>query len=397
MWMINTCVSALIFAWLIHWIYRWKNPKCNGVLPPGSLGLPLIGETLQLTVPSYSLDLLPFLKKRIQRYGKTFRTSVAGRAIVVSADPEFCHFVLQQDGKLFDSWSLDTFKKIFAQESEASINIPNVHKYIRSTVLKHFGVEVLREKLLPLMEEASRVTIKSWLGQESVDVKYATGIMAIHLGTKQLLSHIPTQSSEKLGDLYFSFVRGLLSIPLNIPGTTYYQCMKDEHEAIIKQREVLDSSITWEEYKSMPFTLHVIHESLRLGNISPGLLRRTKGDVEWKGYTVPTGWGVLIATSAFHLDPETYKDPTTFNPWRWKVEFKMGIRDFESDAILKNFMPFGWGMKQCAGAEYARVFLATFLHVLVTKYRYIKVKRGGIRRNPILNLGEGLHIKVMEK
>ncbi|KAF8014226.1 hypothetical protein BT93_H0157 [Corymbia citriodora subsp. variegata] len=389
MWMINTCVSALIFAWLIHWIYRWKNPKCNGVLPPGSLGLPLIGETLQLTVPSYSLDLLPFLKKRIQRYGKTFRTSVAGRAIVVSADPEFCHFVLQQDGKLFDSWSLDTFKKIFAQESEASINIPNVHKYIRSTVLKHFGVEVLREKLLPLMEEASRVTIKSWLGQESVDVKYATGIMAIHLGTKQLLSHIPTQSSEKLGDLYFSFVRGLLSIPLNIPGTTYYQCMKDEHEAIIKQREVLDSSITWEEYKSMPFTLHVIHESLRLGNISPGLLRRTKGDVEWKGYTVPTGWGVLIATSAFHLDPETYKDPTTFNPWRWK--------DFESDAILKNFMPFGWGMKQCAGAEYARVFLATFLHVLVTKYRYIKVKRGGIRRNPILNLGEGLHIKVMEK
>ncbi|KAF8029513.1 hypothetical protein BT93_E2042 [Corymbia citriodora subsp. variegata] len=472
MWIIGTFASALIIAWLAHWIYRWNNPKCNGVLPPGSFGLPLIGETLQLTVPSYSLDLLPFLKKRIQRYGKTFRTSVAGRAIVVSADPEFCHFVLQQDGKLFDSWSLDTFTKIFAQESEASTNIPNVHKYIRSTVLKHFGMEVLREKLLPLMEEASRITIKSWLGQESIDLKYATGIMAINLGIKQLLSHIPTQSSEKLGDLYFSFGQGLLSIPLNIPGTTYYQCMKnhkkalsiireiikdrvsspetphndflshimmdmgkekfltkdsivqlifgllfvtfdslsttltlalmfleenpkalqeitDEHEAIIKQREVSDSSITWEEYKSMPFTLNVIHESLRLGNISPGLLRRTKGEVEWKGYAIPAGWGILIATSAFHLDPKTYKDPTTFNPWRWK--------DFESDAILKNSMPFGWGMKQCAGAEYARVFMATFLHVLVTKYRYIKVKRGGIRRNPILDLGEGLHIKVMEK
>ncbi|KAF8010405.1 hypothetical protein BT93_J1126 [Corymbia citriodora subsp. variegata] len=346
-------------------------------------------------------------------------------------------------------------------------------------------MEVLKEKLLPLMEEASRVTIESWLGQESINVKYATGTMAIEFGAKQLLSYDPKQSSEKLGKLFFSFVQGLMSIPLNIPGTTHYKCMKykkklsskfrsmqdhkkalsiireivkdrllsletpyndylsrittdmdkekfltedsivqiifmllyvsfdslstmltlalmfleenpkalqeitDEHEAIIKQREFSNASITWEEYKSMPFTLHVIHESLRLGNISPGLFRRTKRDVQWNGYTIPAGWGVLIATSAFHLDPEIYKDPTTFNPWRWK--------DHKSDAMLKNFMPFGWGMNQCAGAEYARVFLATFLHVLVTKYRYIKVKRGEIRRNPILDLGEGLHIKVMEK
>lgn len=73
------------------------------------------------------------------------------------------------------------------------------------------------------------------------------------------------------------------------------------------------------------------------------------------------------------------------------------FQDGESDAMLKNFMPFGWGMKQCAGAEYARVFSATFLHVLVTKYRYMKVRRGEISRNPILDLGEGLHIKVMKK
>lgn len=472
MWIIGTFVSGLAIAWLAHWVYKWKNPKCGGVLPPGSLGLPLIGETLQLMVPSYSMDLNPFLKKRIQRYGKTFRTSVAGRAVVVSADPGFRHFVVQQDGRLFDSWSLDTFAKIFAQESEGSTNIPNVHKYIRSTVLKHFGVEGLREKLLPLMEEVSRVTIRSWLGQESIDVKYATGTMAIGFGAKQLLSYGPKQSSEKFFDLFFAFIRGLMSIPFNIPGTLHYKCLKDhkkalsiireivkerfsspetpyndylshimadmgkekfltedsmvqliftllwvsfdslstaltlalmfleenpkalqeitdEHDAIIQQRELTDSSITWKEYKSMPFTLHVIHESLRLGSLSPGMLRRTKRDVEWNGFTIPAGWGVWISTTAFHFDPETYRDPTTFNPWRWK--------DCESDALLKNFMPFGSGMKQCAGADYTRVFLATFLHVLVTKYRFIKVKRGLIRRNPILNIGEGLHIKVMEK
>ncbi|KAI6692739.1 hypothetical protein NL676_020449 [Syzygium grande] len=71
--------------------------------------------------------------------------------------------------------------------------------------------------------------------------------------------------------------------------------------------------------------------------------------------------------------------------------------EYDSDVMLKNFMPFGSGMKQCAGAEYARAFLSTFLHVLVMKYRWTNVKKGEIRRNPILSLGDGWHIKIMER
>ncbi|XP_048141456.1 cytochrome P450 87A3-like [Rhodamnia argentea] len=122
------------------------------------------------------------------------------------------------------------------------------------------------------------------------------------------------------------------------------QELTDEHEAVLRRRESSDSSITWEEYKSMPFTLHVIHETLRLRNTAPGLLRRTKEDVKWNRYTIPAGWGVLIATSAFHLDPETHKDPTTFNPRRWKVEFKRGIQKFRlinkiRGVVSMNFCP----------------------------------------------------------
>ncbi|EXC31561.1 hypothetical protein L484_006593 [Morus notabilis] len=64
MWTVALCLVTL----LIIWIRKWKNPKCsNGVLPPGSMGLPLIGETLHLIIPSYSLDLHPFIKTRLQR------------------------------------------------------------------------------------------------------------------------------------------------------------------------------------------------------------------------------------------------------------------------------------------------------------------------------------------
>lgn len=41
----------------------------------------------------------------------------------------------------------------------------------------------------------------------------------------------------------------------------------------------------------------------------------------------------------------------------------------QPDVIAKNFMPFGGGTRQCAGAEFAKVLMSIFLHVLVTKYR----------------------------
>ena len=44
-------------------------------------------------------------------------------------------------------------------------------------------------------------------------------------------------------------------------------------------------------------------------------------------------------------------------------------QDLDPLVVSKNFMPFGGGIRLCSGAEYIKAFMATFLHVLVTKYR----------------------------
>ena len=53
------------------------------------------------------------------------------------------------------------------------------------------------------------------------------------------------------------------------------------------------------------------------------------------GYTIPAGWIILLYPAALQLDPNTFADPLTFNPWRWKVFitifFKAKISHFHSD------------------------------------------------------------------
>lgn len=36
----------------------------------------------------------------------------------------------------------------------------------------------------------------------------------------------------------------------------------------------------------------------------------------------------------------------------------------------KHFMAFGGGLRFCVGADLSKVLMATFIHCLVTKYRY---------------------------
>ncbi|XP_018841336.1 cytochrome P450 87A3-like isoform X2 [Juglans regia] len=405
MWAVVAGAVAVIT--IIYSLRQWRNPECNGVLPPGSMGLPFIGESLELLVRSYSLDLHPFIKKRVQRYGAIFRTSLIGRPVVVSTDPELNHLIARQEGRLVEMWYLDSFSKLLKMEGENKISMLGlIHKHTRSIALNHFGADRIKKSLLPQIEHCVNKTLREWSRQPSVEVKRAASVMTFDFSAKYLFGYDAEKSPVNMSEKLSNTLKSLMSFPLNIPGTAYHKCLKDreeflnmlrniteerlaspekhrstgdfldqainiegdndqkvfsseliinilfalsfvsfdsistplsltiklladhpsvlqeltaEHEEILKKRENPNAILTWDEYKSMTFTLYVINETLRLGFVAPGLLRKVLKDIEYKGYTIPVGWTVILANPALHLHPNTYNDPLTFNPWRWKV------------------------------------------------------------------------------
>ncbi|XWS48407.1 hypothetical protein CRYUN_Cryun13aG0073800 [Craigia yunnanensis] len=51
------------------------------------------------------------------RYGSLFRTSLVGGKIVVFTDPDVNRFTFQQEGKLVQSWYMDSFDDIVVKEN----------------------------------------------------------------------------------------------------------------------------------------------------------------------------------------------------------------------------------------------------------------------------------------
>lgn len=435
------------------------------------MGLPLIGETLQFFTPNTSSDIPPFIKERMDRYGPIFKTNLVGRPVVISTDSDLNYFIFQQEGRLFESWYPDTFTEIFGRQNVGSLH-GFLYKYLKSMMLNLFGPESLK-KMLPEVEQAANRTLHQWSFQDTIELKDATASMIFDLTAKKLISYEADKSSENLRDNFVAFIQGLISFPLDIPGTAYHKCLQgrkramrmlktmlqerrekprkqqsdffdyvleelqkdgtilteaialdlmfvllfasfettslaltlaikflsdnplvlrqltEEHEAILNQRENADSGLTWKEYKSMKFTFQFINETVRLANIVPGIFRKALRDIQFKGYTIPASWGIMVCPPAVHLNPEKYKDPLAFNPWRWE--------EVEIHGATKHFMAFGGGMRFCVGTDFTKVQMAVFLHCLVTKYRWQIIRGGNIVRTPGLQFPNGFHIHLMEK
>lgn len=125
-----------------------------------------------------------------------------------------------------------------------------------------------------------------------------------------------------------------------------------------------------------------------MANIAPLVFRKAKQDVHIKGYVIPEGSKMMICTSVPHLNPKVYEDPHVFYPWRWK-----DMR--EPVGGSKDFMAFGGGLRFCAGADFAKLQMAVFLHYLVTKYRWRVVDGGTLAFSPLPFFPDGFRIQLL--
>ncbi|KAL2542999.1 Cytochrome [Abeliophyllum distichum] len=231
------CIAAFLVTSITHWLYKWRNPGCNGVLPPGSMGWPLLGETLHFFAPNTSSDIPPFVKERMQRYGPIFKTSLVGRPVIVSTDADLNYFIFQQEGQLFESWYPSTFVEIFGRQNVGSLH-GFMYKYLKNMVLNLFGPESLK-KMLPDVEQASNIYLKRWSGLTMAEMKESTSKMIFDLTAEKLISYDAEKSSDNLRGNFEAFIKGLISFPLDIPGTAYHKCLQGRKKAMTMLKSML--------------------------------------------------------------------------------------------------------------------------------------------------------------
>nr|KJB74283.1 hypothetical protein B456_011G286100 [Gossypium raimondii] len=382
---ITAIISAVSF--LLHRSSRHRRLR----LPPGNLGLPLVGETLQLIAAYKTENPEPFIDERVRRYGSIFTTHVFGEPTVFSAEPETNRFILQNEGKLFECSYPGSISNLLGKHSLLLMK-GSLHKKMHSLTMSFANSSIIKDHLLVDIDRLIRLNLDSWTDRvflmeeaKKARTKVAEALSLIvrerrkeyERGAKKndmlaaLLAGDDKFSDEQIVDFLVALlvagyettstimtlaVKFLTETPLALAQ------LKEEHEGI-RAKKSESEALQWSDYKSMPFTQCVVNETLRVANIISGVFRRAMTDINIKGYTIPKGWRVFASFRAVHLDHNQFKDARTFNPWRWQSNSGISCPGHV-------FTPFGGGPRLCPGYELARVELSVFLHHLVTRFSW---------------------------
>lgn len=134
-----------------------------------------------------------------------------------------------------------------------------------------------------------------------------------------------------------------------------------------------------------PLINSCVREVLRIHPPLHSIMRKVISDLpvthlEDRSYVVPKGHFVLAAPGVTQVDHRYWKDPTTYNPYRWMGETSEVSEQLAKDAdgekqdfgwgvistgASSPYIPFGAGRHRCIGEQFAHVQLGTILATLI--------------------------------
>ncbi len=125
-----------------------------------------------------------------------------------------------------------------------------------------------------------------------------------------------------------------------------------------------DQPLTLESLKQMEYLEQVLKEVLRILPPVGGGFREVIQACEINGYTIPKGWSVLYEIGRTHQDSQLYPNPKEFDPERFATT---GGTD---KAKPFSYVPFGGGIRECLGKEFARLEMKIFAALLLRNYQW---------------------------
>ncbi|CAN8274505.1 unnamed protein product [Cochlearia groenlandica] len=222
-------LSLTLFAgiFFLYFLRRLISHRRRGnsklPLPPGTMGLPYVGETFHL----YSQDPNVFFASKQKRYGSVFKTHVLGCPCVMISSPEAAKFVLVTKSHLFKP-TFPASKERMLGKQAIFFHQGDYHSKLRKLVLRAFMPEAIRD-MVPDIETIVRDSLRIWDGtmintyQEMKTYTFNVALLSI-FGKEEILYR------EDLKRCYYILEKGYNSMPINLPGTLFHKAMKARKE-----------------------------------------------------------------------------------------------------------------------------------------------------------------------
>ena len=188
-------------------------------LPPGSMGLPLVGETFSF------LGDPQFARKRQAQYGNLFKTNIIGRPTAFFCGPKANEFLLSTHADSF-SWRggwPGTFKELlgeslFLQEGAE-------HKRNRRLLMPAFHGKAL-ESYFSVMRSLAQTYLSTWEQKQHLIWFPELKKFTFEVASVLLMGTEPGEQIDQLSDWFNDLTNGLFALPIRWGPTPYGRALR---------------------------------------------------------------------------------------------------------------------------------------------------------------------------
>ncbi|TXG69517.1 hypothetical protein EZV62_004452 [Acer yangbiense] len=221
------CVSVgLIYLFYNIYYKKSSSGTTKLKLPPGRKGFPLFGETLDFILSLRSANPERFITERMKKHSAdVFQTSLLGEDIAVFCGPSGNKFLYSPSNKNVTSWWPRTIAKIFFQ--------PDVNQSFGEKMVKTLGhlMQFMKpeslQRYIPVMDSMAKDHIhKEWSPYKEVRVSPLSKKYTIALACRLFLSIEDPKTVAEFTQPYDLAIAGVISVPINLPGTTFNRALK---------------------------------------------------------------------------------------------------------------------------------------------------------------------------
>jgi len=130
---------------------------------------PLFSVTL-LKIWSEVLDLFYTV---VDRYGSLYKSHILGCPTVVSMDPELNRFILMNEAKGLVPGYPQSMLDILGKSNIAAVH-GSAHRHMRGALLALVSPAMIRDHLLPKIDEFMRSHLSNWADHHTIDIQEKT-------------------------------------------------------------------------------------------------------------------------------------------------------------------------------------------------------------------------------
>lgn len=191
----------------------------SGRVPPGSLGAPVIGETLR-----FLSDPFAFVLTRTREFGDVWKTRILGDTVVFFAGPEAFSTFVHPDNFARSGASPRAFEKLLHPDAVPFLDGAR-HRVRKDLLLAAFTDDAI-DSYLPGVFTVFERFADRWARRGESELSRDIRQLAFDIADHLFAASDPTTSDTARGEDFLLFLRGAGAAPVNLPFTPYAKALR---------------------------------------------------------------------------------------------------------------------------------------------------------------------------